>query len=218
MDKVNIVATSDLHGQLPRITPCDLLIIAGDVCPLWDHSVGYQLAWLDTTFREWLGDAPCARIVGIAGNHDFVFEKMPRQVEELCLPWTYLQDQATEINGIKLYGLPWVPNLSRWAFHLDDAGLDHVYDAIPDDTDIVVSHGPPMGYGDLTCPLHGTQHAGADQANHMLQRVKPKLFISGHIHEAYGQYKHPSGTEIINVSHVNEDYNPYNLPMRIEWP
>jgi 3',5'-cyclic AMP phosphodiesterase CpdA len=218
---MKIIATSDLHGKLPEIPPCDILIIAGDVCPVWDHTVRFQLDWLGGTFRQWLESIEANYIVGIAGNHDFVFEKWPDQVEELDLPWTYLLDEQqpflnfgeTGVTALKIYGTPWVPNLSYWAFHDDDAGLDARFAAIPENTDIVVSHGPPMGYCDLTVPKFGSVHAGFPGTNDMLERVKPKALICGHIHEGYGVAKHPSGATIYNVSHNTENYKPINDPL-----
>lgn len=211
-----IVATADLHGTFPKIPPCDILIVAGDVCPIWDHHVQAQLAWLDTNFRNWLNEVPADYVFGIAGNHDFVFEKMPDQVETLDLPWSYYQDDYAQFfmfDDLKIWGSPWVPNLSRWAFHDDDAGLDARFATIPDDVDIVVSHGPPYMYCDLTVPKYGSVHAGFPGMNDMLARVKPKALVCGHIHEGYGVAKHDSGTVIYNVSHNTENYEAINPPM-----
>lgn len=50
---MKIVATSDFHGVLPpveSIPECDVLVIAGDVCPLRDHGVEFQRSWLLTNF------------------------------------------------------------------------------------------------------------------------------------------------------------------------
>lgn len=214
---MRIVATSDFHGRLPATPPCDLLVIAGDICPDFGRgaAVAGQLAWLNTTFRDWLVAQPAKAIVGIAGNHDFVFETMERQVEELCLPWIYLRDSLTKVHGLYVYGVPWVPNLSRWAFHLDDAGLDRAFDAVPDFADIVISHGPPLGYCDHTCARYGDMDVGCDATNRMLARVRPMLLFCGHIHEAFGDAVHPSGTFVYNVSYVNENYEAVHPPVEI---
>lgn len=210
---MKILATSDLHGNLPDVPPCDLLLIGGDVCPVYDHDLKFQWDWLNADFRYWLKDiafhAGC-KIVGIAGNHDFIFEKEPAQVEALNLPWTYLQDSGTEFNGISIYGLPWVPNLAQWAFYADREQLALRYGGVPKGTDIVLSHGPPFGLGDYTAPRFGNIHAGAKSANDMLGRVNPKVFINGHIHEGFGQYQyrgqHGKRTDVYNVSLVDECY------------
>lgn len=201
-----ILATSDLHGYLPEIPECDILIVAGDVCP--DSSVPDQRYWLREHFRRWLQRVPARYIVGIAGNHDFVFQKA--ETHSLNLPWIYLQDAAVEIEGLKFYGLPWVPNLIRWAFYATKEELAQRYNKVPKDTDIVISHGPPWGYGDFS--EMGHMHVGARQANNMLERVKPKAYVCGHIHEAAGYYdyqpQHGNEIGIWNVAYVDIMYRP----------
>lgn len=207
-----ILATADLHGYLPEIPPCDLFLIGGDVCPMWDHDQDFQAYWLDYDFRNWLKNIPARKIVGIAGNHDFVFDQQPSRVDELGLPWTYLRGSETDFEGLRIYGLPWVPNLPSWAFHASREALADHYDRIPKGTDIVLSHGPAYQYGDLTVPRYGSVHAGCRSVNNMLRRVKPKAFVCGHIHEGYGHYRfqpqHGDAIDIYNVAFVDEDYTP----------
>src|SRR3990167_5496213 len=106
---MNIIAISDFHGQLPEIKDCDLLLIAGDICPLeHDRDLNWCLKWLDKEYREWL-KALSARgidVVGIAGNHDFVFESRAEDIAALDLPWIYLENSSCEVNGVEIYGTP----------------------------------------------------------------------------------------------------------------
>ena len=48
-----------------------------DLCPLRSHKDDYQAAWLDTEFRAWLAAVPAHKVVGVAGNHDWVFQRRP---------------------------------------------------------------------------------------------------------------------------------------------
>ena len=65
---MKIVAMSDLHGYLPEIPACDLLLIAGDICPLGNHKPAFQAEWLDTTFRRWLESLrQVGKVIGVAG-------------------------------------------------------------------------------------------------------------------------------------------------------
>src|SRR3954452_2707665 len=101
-----IVAVSDLHGTLPAIPPCDLLLIAGDICPVTNHGVAFQAQWLHREFCDWLKKVPARKTVFIAGNHDFVFE----QAKELLprnWPATYLQDSGIRWEGLNIWGTPW---------------------------------------------------------------------------------------------------------------
>lgn len=225
-----IVATSDLHGTLPEIPECDILLIAGDVCPDYirssrmpDRSMAAryhkgqpeQANWLGDIFKPWLEEVPAKFIVGIAGNHDFVFENKFLVPD---LPWIYLEDQGATVAGIRIYGIPWVPNLPFWAFHADDIRLEAAYGAVQE-CDILLSHGPPHGYLDVVPSKYGSAsgtNVGAFPANAALLRTKPSYMICGHIHEGYGEVNHVGGTRIINVAHNDGFYNPVNQPIIID--
>jgi Icc-related predicted phosphoesterase len=199
-----IVATSDLHGNLPDTPECDILLIAGDSTPLsLDREIDRCLYWLDKEFREWLEAQPAKHIVGIAGNHDFVIERRKKDFKELELPWTYLEDTETTVEGVTIYGTPWVPNLKGWAFYGDDRTLRMAYEAVPDGTDIVISHGPP----DLF-PMNGGHHEWTSQrVNEMIKRVQPRAVVCGHIHEGFSK-RDCEGIPVYNVSYVDEFYVP----------
>jgi Icc-related predicted phosphoesterase len=221
---MRIILTSDLHGNLPEIPECDLLIIAGDICPdfMYQRQNGNdvkfmdgstkQAQWLNTIFRDWLAATPAKYVVGIAGNHDFVFQSAHHKVAP-PLPWYYLEGEEVELDGLRIYGTPWVPNLTSWAFYGGHGGVDQAkLDAIPEGIDILVSHGPPQGYGDLI-PI-GSKYGrtnpvrvGCQNMNATLARVKPRVFVCGHIHEGFGHYCHPHVEEgIFNVAYVDEFY------------
>lgn len=204
---MRILATSDLHGYLPEIEPCDILILAGDIAPDFGWSVEanipQQRDWFSVKFRPWLQRQPAKHIIGIAGNHDFALQHTNIGRE---LPWEYLCDDAIVREGIVFHGLPWVPHLRNWAFYGDKKQLYRSYGKISEHTDVVISHGPPYGIGDQCGPKWGVDtHVGATQALSMLKRVDPKLYICGHIHEAFGVYQHFS-TNVLNVSIKNDNY------------
>lgn len=55
------------------------------------------------------------------------------------------------------------------------------WDVIPDDTDILVTHTPPLGHGDLCCT--GVRAGCVELLSTVQKRVKPKYHVFGHIHE-----------------------------------
>src|SRR4030095_2330029 len=75
--RMRIAALSDQHGFLPEVPPCDLLIVAGDICPdlfgpfIAMHAPDLQKAWSDVRVRPWLAAAPAAHKLLTWGNHDW---------------------------------------------------------------------------------------------------------------------------------------------------
>lgn len=208
-----ILATADLHGHLPKIPECDILLIGGDVCPVQgSHKSHIQATWMTKFFREWLESVPAKHIVGIGGNHDFVLEDVDEKRKIADLPWTYLQDEEVTIDGVRIWGSPWVPNLPRWAFHggMNSAVIEGTVKNIPKGLDILLSHGPMDGYGDVVGPQYGgPTHVGClNMADHV-KTIKPRAFVCGHIHEGRGHYRHKHIEQgIFNVSHMDEMYVP----------
>lgn len=214
---MRIVAISDLHGFLPdpkEMPEGDVLLIAGDVvidnysgipgAEYWDRS--QQAAWMRDAFDKWLNWLPYDNIIGIAGNHDFVLEGKLGKV----LHWTYLEDESVEIDGILFHGSPWVPTFGGWAFMKPDRELSEHWDRIPKETDVLITHGPPWGYGDLTDGTWGPpEHVGSNSLRWRLDNDFPnlKLHVFGHIHPARGVWEFDNRT-YANVTHVNNKYEP----------
>ena len=179
---MKIYALADMHGKLPSVPECDICIIAGDICPIENHNVFFQNSWLDTTFRKWLNEIPAKHIIGIAGNHDIVFEKLPEIIPK-NLPWTYLLDQMIEIEGIKIFGTPYQKYFGGWPFMKHEDELEVAWRAMPY-CDILVCHGPPFGAGDYVL---GTGPQGSKTLTRKLMELQIPWCISGHIHDNYGK-------------------------------
>jgi hypothetical protein len=179
---VRVVAVSDLHGQLPTIPSCDLLLLAGDLCPIADHAEDVQRTFLAGPFADWLEQAPAGAIVGVAGNHDLIAELEPALLAGL--PWSYLVDDETEAAGLCIWGSPFAVTYGDWAFMESEAELERRFAAIPDGLDVLLVHGPPFGVLD-----HAVR--GADAGSHALRRAvlraRPAVAVFGHIHEGHGE-------------------------------
>ncbi len=209
---IKIVAMSDLHGTLPPskdIPKCDLLLIGGDICG--PHGVLDQSIWLHREFKPWLENLPANKIIGVAGNHDFIWEKAPHMVPRL--PWVYLQDEVYEYNGWKIWGSPWQLRFFDWAFNLDEPDIARKWKYIPDDTDILVLHGPPKYFGDKVNRVQPGEDGfvGSPSLTAKIREIKPKLVVFGHIHPGYGVYE-DEGVTLANVSILNDRYVWTNHP------
>jgi Icc-related predicted phosphoesterase len=201
---MKIVAMSDMHGELPETPECDLLLLAGDLTPVRDHSLSFQADWLNCEFRTWLKRQPARKIVGIAGNHDFIFEQAPDLVPT-DLNWTYLQDSGIEWEGFRIWGTPWQPWFFDWAFNAGPEALKRRWALIPEATDILVVHGPPYGYGDGVPERNGIRRCGCPHLLERIREIRPRLVVYGHIHEGRGEWQLGS-TLLANVTVVDANY------------
>lgn len=224
---MKIACLADQHGYLPEDIPeADVLVIAGDICPATDHSHEFQLDWLQNKFVPWADDLSkvIEDIVVIAGNHDWAFEVLGRVGEFLQRDvdgLTYLQgfgleleDHDDESKSVKIYGTPYTPAFCNWAFNSSREALRRHTAAIPDDADVVITHGPPQDILDLPGPPHEPQHCGCAYLAQRIQEIKPQAHIFGHIHGARG-IKEINGTQYVNASYVDESYAPWKDPIQV---
>jgi Icc-related predicted phosphoesterase len=215
---MRIVVLSDTHGMHDRVKvpDGDVLIHCGD---LTDAAGQAALR----SFLFWMEALPHKHKVFIAGNHDWAFEKWPDlarlMVKELSPNSHYLQDSGCEIDGVKFWGSPYQPEFFNWAFNLPRGeALRRHWDMIPNDTDVLITHGPPFSILDVSG--FDKVKCGCRDLYEAILRVKPSLHCFGHIHHSYGshRYFHDDGwlTTCINASICNEAYKPIRSPFIYE--
>jgi len=207
---MKIVCISDLHGNIDlNLPPGDVLVISGDICPATNHGKTFQAKWLRRMFNPWLQTLDFKDIVVIAGNHDFVFEGAPEKVPDLHCH--YLQESSVIIDGYKFYGYPHQPEFFNWAFNRTQDELKVITERIPDDTNVLVTHGPPYGILDTITEgrfkgRNEDPHLGCPQ---LAKRVKelPNLMLTvfGHIHSGNGILDE-DGKIFVNAAILNEQY------------
>jgi Icc-related predicted phosphoesterase len=217
---MRVALTSDTHGMLPEITGVDAVIHAGDIGPDRDPINWYR----DKLF-------PWARRIGVPiyatfGNHDRIGEA--QNLPDRIPPNLYfVVDALAEVLGVQVWFSPWSNRFGDWAFMANDSTLAKKYALIPASTEVIVTHGPPFGYGDLI-GIGDLADSGARVGSQALARLIHgslpllKLVVTGHIHEAFGDYEMPGGegqpVRLLNVSYVNEWYEPTHDPVIIDWP
>ena len=211
---MKVTAISDLHGDRPKLEGGDLLIVAGDLTAR-DKLNEYQ------EFCYWLHNQPYKRKIVIAGHHDKRLQYEAFRFNEAITGATYLCDYGTKCYDLNVWGTPW----TRWfkgvnpdctAFMLNtDFQLRDKFDLIPEDTNILVTHGPC--YGRLDHTLYG-EDAGSPALRDRVDYLRGKglrLHIHGHIHEAYGRHDE-GGLITLNVSRMTRAYYPGNEIVNIE--
>jgi len=156
-------------------------------------------------------------IIIIAGNHDLLFEHQPQLARSLLASeFNYLQDSFCVIDKIKFYGSPYQPRFFDWAFNLTrGAELAEKWKLIPDDTDILITHGPPFGILDEVQRQYFIENTGCEELIKRVETIKPKLHIFGHIHCGYGTTE-KFGVKFVNASNCDESYEPTNAPVVID--
>lgn len=209
-----LVAISDTHSRhedIPALPPGDILVHAGDATRRGDISEVSAL-------NAWLGTLDFKYKILIAGNHDWLFARSPALARSLITNALYLEDESAEIEGLKFYGTPWQPRFFNWAFNLDRGQpMREKWSRIPNDTDILISHGPPHGILDQVDPKWSgrSESAGCQDLLERVSVLKPRVHIFGHIHSGYGQLQQ-AGTLFVNASICDEQYSPVNLPIVID--
>ncbi len=209
----NITLISDTHSKQGLLTNDliggDIIIHGGDIMTSGYHKTEIKY------FLDWFDKLNYNHKIFIAGNHDRFIENHPDEFRELLLDYpdiTYLQDDFVVIDDIKIYGTPWQPEFYNWAFNLKRDGIDIIekWNLIPEDTDILITHGPPNGILDYVA--QSTFHAGCNMLRKRVFEVKPKLNIFGHIHQGYGLTTQ-NDIDFINASVLNEEYRYTNKPI-----
>jgi Icc-related predicted phosphoesterase len=212
---VRVCMISDTHERHHGIEfdqNFDLLLHAGDafgVLPvIYDREGAPKPLPKLKDFDDWAGEimlSPEQKVM-IAGNHDHAFETLPQWAVAHVKNWTYLCDTEHEVLGLKIYGTPWSPAFypQHWVFNQYDYQAEERWAEIPDDTDILIVHGPPKGYGDWV--PDSRENVGCRKLLERIKQVKPKLVVCGHIHASRGIYVTDFGTVVVNAS-MCDDYN-----------
>ncbi len=244
---MDITCIGDLHGFYPKLDGGDLLIVAGDLT-----ANDTEKNWID--FESWILDQSYKEKIIIGGNHDNFLQSMDEH--RMWKYWEkvsviYLCDSGTafsyypplkkdfkgtlERRDFKIWGTPWTKTFEGMNPHCKaftcgtENELAEKFALIPEDIDILISHGPPHGVLDLNIDGHTCGSISLYRKSRKLKQLK--LFVFGHIHEAYAMINctrmkkmlgivpsedPPSSLPIIvNCSHVNEHYEPVNKPIRV---
>lgn len=156
------------------------------------------------------------------------------------------------VEGYRIWASPWQPEFWEWAFNefrgklkgeamviiyhtlfsvyanytkhtkLWYASCIDIWKHIPDNTDILMTHGPPKYHGDIV-PHDKNLNVGCEELLERLKVVKPLYHVFGHIHEGYGVSKidwdeENHSTVCINASTCTVRYKPRNPPIIVDLP
>lgn len=162
----------------------DLVVSCGDLGP----------SYLD--FVATMANAP---LLYVRGNHDVGYE------DSFVMGGTNLDGRVVEVCGLRFAGLEGSLDYRRGIVGYSQSEMRSkvvklgLRSALTGGIDVLVTHAPARGYGDLP----DEPHQGFDAFNGLLNWVHPKMMLHGHVHTDYGliqrERAHPSGTRLLNV-------------------
>lgn len=219
---MKLYCISDLHNKyklldpiLPKPGEFDTLIICGDVTN--KGSIKEVAA-----FGRWLSGVQgrFKHIVFVAGNHDYLFEQQ-KEIAVGLLPQGvhYLENSGVTIDGWNFWGSPQTPKFGFWAFMKERGpSINRYWDAIPEQTDVLITHGPPKFKLDdlkLSKNFKTNRHVGCQDLSNAVERVKPIINVFGHIHQSYGTIVDEQ-TTFVNCALCNTFNQLTKEPIKIE--
>lgn len=184
---------SDTHNQHAKITTpknVDLLIHSGDA------GVERKAKNSEIEIREflkWFSSQNVKHKIYVPGNHDSSVEA-GRITKEECLEMGIhlLINETVEVEGMKIWGSPYVPTFGDWSFMKARNNISEIWDQMDLEADVLVTHGPPYGILDLAVKnyrdsygvslLKYIEHVGCKSLLKKLKESNAKLHCFGHCH------------------------------------
>jgi Icc-related predicted phosphoesterase len=181
---MKILHLSDTHGhhrELGALPQADVVVHSGDIT---FHGSYDEVE----DFVDWFSQLPFSYKMFIAGNHDFALAGEKGSGVDVCekinalLPERtyYLCHSGVTICGLRFYGVP------MFRATIDDTSYEKYYSAIPYNTDVLVTHQPPMGILDGGEYQGKPYHYGNALLLDRVKSVSPKLHLFGHDHNVFG--------------------------------
>ncbi|CAM1502784.1 Fc.00g075600.m01.CDS01 [Cosmosporella sp. VM-42] len=209
--RTRIVCISDTHNCTVKLPKGDVLIHAGDLTNQGSYSeLSKTVAWLEQADFEAkiviAGNHDITLDETFYSEHGLYFHNQHPHSPSDCLALftsspsiTYLSHSSTTIQlrspagphtQFTVFGSPYSPSHGLWAFYYDApqrpdnfSNLTTLWEDIPLETDIVVTHTPPRTHCDETDERRAK---GCEALRQALWRVRPYIALCGHIHDGRG--------------------------------
>jgi predicted phosphodiesterase len=191
MKILHISDTHGFHNSFPRerFDGIDLILHSGDCSNSLDVRANETEV---RDFLNWYGSIPVKHKIFVAGNHDTSMERKRVTPGDFAKAGIiYLQNSSTIIEGIKFWGSPITPTFGNWAFMKARDKTNEVWKLIPENTDVLIVHGPPKGVRDLSInKKRELEFCGCSSLMKKCMDLKESLkaVCFGHIHNMDGVY------------------------------
>lgn len=173
--------THNEHEQL-AVPDVDLVIHCGDESESGEPWTNERES---RRFLDWYSTLDIPSKIFVPGNHSTAIEHGLIRAADFPNVIFLIHGQ-TEWEGFKIFGTPYTPKFFNWAYMRERSELDSVWESIPSDIDILITHGPPKGFLDVTRDMDTREpvHVGSKSLRrHVLDRINPKIHAFGHIHD-----------------------------------
>lgn len=167
-----------------RVAGVDLVISCGD---------------LPATYLEHIVTLANVPLLYVQGNHDTAYDD---HAPEGCVS---IDGQLRDFRGLRVMGLGGSIRYNDEVHGFTEAEMARkaarmaLLASATGGVDLVVTHAPLRGYGDLD----DLPHRGFEALGHLVERTRPRYLLHGHVHLEYGRIErvreHPCGTTIVNV-------------------
>ena len=224
---IKICATSDLHGYLPEIDKCDLVLICGDIVSLRSQLYPKSCKkWYTRVFQPWIDSLPCDKVLFISGNHEVGMEGHEEEYKKLFGPHdkaTVLFHESYEYLGsdgktYKIFGTPYCKIFGNWAYMRPNSDLKEKFSEIPEGLDILLTHDAPFGVSDILLQegYYTGEHIGNKPLAEAILQKAPKIVCHGHLHSTSREFEELGYSKVVNCSIKDEHYNPIYGPIVFE--
>lgn len=209
---MRIVCIGCSHGRHLNLTlpEGDVLVHTGDYSRRGDES---DAMW----FLRWLEKQPFKHKVFVDGNHDGFSEDNPAGMRALVATYApschYLNDSGVTIEGIRFWGSPVTPAFFDWWWNRKRGPeIQEHWDKIPNETQVLVTHGPALGHLDLIMPgfdADRDEHQGCGNLRTTIDgRLKAlRLHAFSHLHYEGCTTKIAKGVTYVNAAVVDDGYS-----------
>lgn len=180
----HISDTHSQHGQLQVPPDIDIVVHSGDATNIFDplkNLIEMQ------EFLEWFSALPIHRKIFVPGNHDTSVEKNLIQRDIIKNHGIdLLIDEEIVIEDVRFWGSPWTPRFGNWAWMVDRGVINRKWDRIPDNTEVLITHGPPYGVLDATYnQQNNVELVGCSALMKRIRKLQPQISMFGHVHSTH---------------------------------
>ncbi|GAB6069918.1 hypothetical protein JCM30760_10150 [Thiomicrorhabdus hydrogeniphila] len=150
---MKLLHISDTHGSHSALDETIKMLVESNDIDVIIHSgdfMHHAMKYMDyESFIEWFKSLPIEHKILVPGNHDMWCEQLEfdQELRKAVVPDDVhlLINESIQIKGINFWGSPYTPEFFNWGFQLYGTEGYELWAKIPENTDVLITHGPSMG-------------------------------------------------------------------------